>query len=221
METSTQRPPLAHLYSKSLSAASVEVTGGPPFPYQRSCVWADPLSRVQKPRFFFLSSPCDSTLLVFTENHRHRSMVLRPSCLLDCLGEGEKGDNICQEGLNAHMDREWECPVSGCLGLPRWLSGRRICLPAQQTQEMQVWSLGREDPLEEEMATPSSILAWEIPWTEEPGRLWSIGWQRVRHSCATKHTAHFAQCFYVWFDLHNSIVRQGGQLFLTEVTENS
>ena len=41
-------------------------------------------------------------------------------------------------------------------------------------QEMQVLSLGREDPLEKEMATPSSILAWEIPWTEEPGGLWSL-----------------------------------------------
>ena len=44
-------------------------------------------------------------------------------------------------------------------------------LPAmQKTQEMQVRSLGQEDPLEEETATHSSILAWEIPWTEEPGK---------------------------------------------------
>ena len=57
--------------------------------------------------------------------------------------------------------------------------------------------LGGEDPLEEGVAAHSSILAWRILWTEEPGRLWSIGWQRVRHSCATKHTAQFAQCFYV------------------------
>ena len=41
-------------------------------------------------------------------------------------------------------------------------------------QEMQVRSLGQEDPLEKEMATHSSILAWEIPWTEEPGGLQSI-----------------------------------------------
>ena len=41
----------------------------------------------------------------------------------------------------------------------------------QETQEMQVLSLGREDPLEEEMATHPSILPWEIPWTEEPGML--------------------------------------------------
>ena len=44
-------------------------------------------------------------------------------------------------------------------------------------QEMQVWSLGWEDPLEKEMATPSIILAWETPWTEEPGRLQFIGLQ--------------------------------------------
>ena len=45
----------------------------------------------------------------------------------------------------------------------------------------QVRSLGREDPLEEGMATHSSILAWRIPWTEEPSRLQSIGLHRVRH----------------------------------------
>ena len=44
-----------------------------------------------------------------------------------------------------------------------------------------VWSLGWEDPLEEEMATHSSIVAWRISWTEEPGRLESMGSQRVRY----------------------------------------
>ena len=46
-------------------------------------------------------------------------------------------------------------------------------------QETWVQSLGQEDPLEEEMATHSSILAWRIPWTEEPGRLESMGLQRI------------------------------------------
>ena len=46
---------------------------------------------------------------------------------------------------------------------------------------MQVRFLGQEDPLEKEIATCSSILAWEIPWTEEPGGLQSMGSQRVRH----------------------------------------
>ena len=53
----------------------------------------------------------------------------------------------------------------------------------QEIQEMQVQSLGQEDPLEEEVATHSSILTWKIPWTEEPGRLQSMGSQRARHNC--------------------------------------
>ena len=47
--------------------------------------------------------------------------------------------------------------------------------------ETQVRSLGWEDPLEKEMGTHSSILAWKIPWMEEPGRSRSIGWQRIGH----------------------------------------
>ena len=55
-------------------------------------------------------------------------------------------------------------------------------LPAgQETPETWIQSLGREDPLDKEMATHSSILAWEIPWTEKPGELQFMGLQRVRH----------------------------------------
>ena len=53
-------------------------------------------------------------------------------------------------------------------------------------QETQVQSLGWEDPLEKEMAPQSSILAWEIPWTEEPGGLQSMGSPRVGHDLVTK-----------------------------------
>ena len=53
-------------------------------------------------------------------------------------------------------------------------------------QETWVQSLGQEDPLEKEMATHSSILAWRIPWTEEPGGLQSMGVTRVGHNLATK-----------------------------------
>ena len=60
----------------------------------------------------------------------------------------------------------------------------RIHLP----QETLVQSLGREDPLEKEIATRSSILAWRIPWTEEPGGLQSVGLQMVRHEWATNTT---------------------------------
>ena len=55
------------------------------------------------------------------------------------------------------------------------------CLPMQKIHEMWIQSLGQEDPREEEMATYSSIPGWEIPWTEEPGRLQSKGPQKVKH----------------------------------------
>ena len=53
-------------------------------------------------------------------------------------------------------------------------------------QETQVHSLGQEDPLEKRIATHSSVLAWRILWTEEPGELQSMGSQRVRHDRVTK-----------------------------------
>ena len=59
-------------------------------------------------------------------------------------------------------------------------------------RETQVRSLGREDPLEKGTATHSSILAWRIPWTEEPGGLQSMGWQRVGHDWVTKHSTCFS-----------------------------
>ena len=57
----------------------------------------------------------------------------------------------------------------------------RICLPMQEMQETWVQSLGQEDPLEKEMATHSSTLAWKILWIKEPGGLQSMGLQRLRH----------------------------------------
>ena len=67
-------------------------------------------------------------------------------------------------------------------GLSWWLSGWRILLPMQDTQ---VQSLGWED-LEKEMATYSNIVAWTIPWTEEPAKLQPMGSQRVRHDLVTQ-----------------------------------
>ena len=67
-------------------------------------------------------------------------------------------------------------------------------LPAMQ--ETQVQSLGGQDPLEKRMATHAGILAWRIPWTEEPGGLRSTGLHRVRHDCSDlAHTR--ARCLYV------------------------
>ena len=59
-------------------------------------------------------------------------------------------------------------------------------LPAMQ--ETQVWSLGWEDPLEKGMAIHFTILAWKVPWTEEPGGLQSVGSKRVRHNWVTNTT---------------------------------
>ena len=70
----------------------------------------------------------------------------------------------------------------------QWLKVSRVSLVAQMVknppvmQKNWVQSLGWDDPLEKGMATTSSILAWSIPWTEEPGGLWYMGSQRVGHS---------------------------------------
>ena len=62
-------------------------------------------------------------------------------------------------------------------------------MPVQETQqELWVRSLGQEDPLEEEMAAHSSIFVWRTPWTEEPGRLQSMGSQRLGHDLVTEYT---------------------------------
>ena len=80
------------------------------------------------------------------------------------------------------------CRESSILGFPLEQNGEEKLRGEAEfsgnfaMQEICVPSLGQEDPPEEEMATHSSILAWEIPWTEELGRLQSIGSQRVGHS---------------------------------------
>ena len=68
-------------------------------------------------------------------------------------------------------------------------------LPAMK--EIQVQSPGWKDPLEEEMATHSSILAWRIPWTEQPGGLQSMGSQRVRHDWAANTSTFIYMCVCV------------------------
>ena len=77
--------------------------------------------------------------------------------------------------------------MSTCLG--RLPSGSAVKSPPvmQKSEETRVWSLGQEDPLEEEMATHSRILAWIMPWTEEPGGLQSMG---VAESDPTEATEH-------------------------------
>ena len=68
------------------------------------------------------------------------------------------------------------------LGFP---GGSVVKNPPTKAGDM-AWSQSREDPLEKEMATHSSIFAWEIPWTEQSGGLQSMGWQRVQYKLSTK-----------------------------------
>ena len=73
--------------------------------------------------------------------------------------------------------------ITGARGFPRDSVVKNL-----PVQEMLNRSLGLEDPLEKEMVTQSSILAWKIPWTEEPGGLQSMGSQTAEHNSATKTT---------------------------------
>ena len=72
----------------------------------------------------------------------------------------------------------WDCTSPG---FPGGSLGKESACSAGRCWQMWVWSLGQEDALEEEMANHSNILAWRIPWTEEPCGSQSLGSQRVRH----------------------------------------
>ena len=90
-----------------------------------------------------------------------------------------QNDNKQHDGEDAEKREH-----SGTAGrLPRWLHDKES---AWQCRKYKKRSLGQEDPLEDEMATHSSILAWKSPWTEKPGRLQSMRSQRVEHDLATK-----------------------------------
>ena len=74
------------------------------------------------------------------------------------------------------------------IGFPGGTAVKNLPVKTEEMQETKFQSLGRKDPLQEKMATHSSILAWIISWTEEPGGLQSMGLQRVGHNWAYRHT---------------------------------
>ena len=105
------------------------------------------------------------------------------------VGDGQGGLVCCNSWCCKQSDRTERLNLTEGLpkGFRRWFSDKIICLPMQ---EMSVWSLGQEDPLEKDMATCSKILAWEIPWAEEPGRIQSMGsqswtWLSTHKVCLT------------------------------------
>ena len=89
-----------------------------------------------------------------------------------------------------------------------------------EMKETQVWSLGREDPLEEGMATHSSSLAWRIPWTEEPGGLQSMGLQRVGHEWVTNSFFSRTLTWFLFIPLYFTIlVLSSTVLFIYSLTQ--
>ena len=99
--------------------------------------------------------------------------------LVVAMGEMWRGEGIGSLGSGVYFTGA--SPVAGASLVARasLVAQRLKCLPA--VRETRVLSLGWEDPLEKEVATHSSVLAWRIPWREEPSRLQSMGSQRVRH----------------------------------------
>ena len=110
------------------------------------------------------------------------------------LGEGSRGEasrvvdhsSVAFTFPGVALERETSFPpvYDPLIGFP----GGSVAKNPPAMQEAWVWSLGQEDLMKEEMSTHSSILAWEIPWTEEPGGLQSIGLQRVGYYWATNET---------------------------------
>ena len=87
------------------------------------------------------------------------------------------------------------CLIKNLRGFLRWLSGKESACQAVDSGSIP----GSEEPPEEETATHSSILAWRIPWTEEPGGLQSMGLQRVRYDLVTKPPPpRTLECDLIW-----------------------
>ena len=117
---------------------------------------------------------------------------------LSCTGEGNGNPLQCSCLENPRDGGAWWAAIFGVAQSRTQLkrlssSSSRVAQMVKNlptVQETWVRSLGQEGPLEKGMATHSSVLAWRIPWTEEPGRLQSLGLQTVRHDWAT-NTFHF------------------------------
>ena len=162
-------------------------------------------------------------------------LVKNPPAMWETWVRSLGWEDPLEKGMAAHFSiLAWRIPWTvSSMGLQRvrhdWVTftftGGSVVknLPAkQEMQETWVRSLGREDPLEEEMATPSSVLAWRIPWTEEPGGLQSMGPQRVGHDWATNpHQSrqqtcqHFVNHKGLWRVSHT---RAGISVVLTQRT---
>ena len=102
-----------------------------------------------------------------------------------------------QTTFSYHMDKDLSIRLEA-IKLLKENTEAVCCLNLPSVQETRVQSLGWEDPLEKKVATPSSVLAWGIPWTEEPGEQ-SMGSQRVRHDRATNTLCSLTSVLAIFF----------------------
>ena len=119
-------------------------------------------------------------LLLQTITHSHPPWLMQTHILLCGRPQHTSGLTYWEWGFMMRIKMSKEFLISLVAQMVKHL---------QTMWETRVQSLGQEDPPEKEMATHYSTLAWKIPWTEEPGRLQSMGSQRVRHDWGTKITA--------------------------------
>ena len=116
-----------------------------------------------------------------TNQTKHHGGQTTASSLLS--GQGSPGNSLTPipPASRRHWDGRWARCFRGDA------SGKEFACQHRKFKTL-IWSLGLEDPLEESMATHSSILSWRIPWTEEPGGLLSMGLQELDTTETTKHT---------------------------------
>ena len=144
--------------------------------------------------FFFLSQPHEILTpqgyciaiygICYVSCTKWPSFLLSPRINACSFGDDmAPTENVCLKGCILYSPN-YVSPLDGSWWLRASLVAQMVKNPPA-IWETQVQSLGWQDPLEKGMATHSSILAWKIPWTEEPGGLQSMGWQRVRHEWVT------------------------------------
>ena len=144
----------------------------------------EPLSPALQGRFLASGPPARS------QDSNLHCIISKPMLQFGFPGSSAGKESSCNARDSSSISESGRSPGEG-IGYPLQCSWSSLVaqmvnnLPA--VREIWVWSLGWEDPLEEGMATHSSILPGQSPWTEEPGGLQSMGLQRVRHNWATKH----------------------------------
>ena len=154
-----------------------------------SYVQTDPLqSKLDKffPSMLTVSLPMFHSILSPNTVHSSSSLKRQFLCVfyssitqLSCRSNGSFPITIWQNGITIVFYTIVFYTITILCNWASLVAQRVKSLPAMRDTRIQ--SLGWEDPLEKEMATHSSTLAWKIPWTEKPGRLQSMGLQRVRH----------------------------------------